>query len=68
VTATGQPKYHDGFLPLMPGFEYVPFNDIDALTAAFSDEVAAVMVEPSRAKAASSRHGRIPAHDPEPLR
>jgi acetylornithine/N-succinyldiaminopimelate aminotransferase len=46
VTATGQPKYHDGFLPLMPGFEYVPFNDIDALTAAFSDEVAAVMVEP----------------------
>lgn len=46
VTATGQPKYHDGFLPLVPGFEYVPFNDIDALTAAFSDEVAAVMVEP----------------------
>lgn len=46
VTATGQPKYHDGFLPLVPGFEYVPFNDIDALSAAFSDEVAAVLVEP----------------------
>ena len=46
VTATAQPKYHEGFLPLLPGFSYIPFNDIDALQAAFSDEVAAVMVEP----------------------
>jgi acetylornithine/N-succinyldiaminopimelate aminotransferase len=46
VTATAQPKYHDGFLPLLAGFEYVPFNDIDALTKAFSDEVAAVLLEP----------------------
>jgi acetylornithine/N-succinyldiaminopimelate aminotransferase len=46
VTATAQPKYHDGFLPMLPGFAYVPFNDIDALKEAFTDEVAAVMVEP----------------------
>jgi len=46
VTATAQPKYHEGFLPLLPGFAYVPFNDIAALEAAFTDEVAAVMVEP----------------------
>ena len=46
VTATAQPKYHEGFLPLLPGFSYIPFNDIDALKAAFTDEVAAVMVEP----------------------
>jgi len=46
VTATAQPKYHEGFLPLLPGFVYVPFNDIEALASAFSDEVAAVMVEP----------------------
>ncbi len=46
VTATAQPKYHEGFLPLLPGFMYVPFNDVAALDAAFSDEVAAVMVEP----------------------
>ena len=46
VTATAQPKYHDGFLPLLPGFQYVPFNDIDALAAAFNDEVAAVFLEP----------------------
>ncbi len=46
VTATAQPKYHEGFMPMLPGFEYVPFNDIEALEEAFSDEVAAVMIEP----------------------
>ena len=46
VTATGQPKYHDGFLPLPAGFVYVPYNDIDALQEAFDEEVCAVMVEP----------------------
>ncbi|MGB2807180.1 MAG: aspartate aminotransferase family protein [Sedimentisphaerales bacterium] len=46
LTATAQPKHHDGLLPLLPGFVYVPFNDIPALKAAFNDEVAAVMIEP----------------------
>ncbi len=46
VTATAQPKYHKGFLPLVPGFVYLPFNDVDALKAAFDDEVCAVIVEP----------------------
>jgi predicted acetylornithine/succinylornithine family transaminase len=46
VTATAQPKYHEGFLPLLPGFIYVPFNDVKALEKAFTDEVAGVMVEP----------------------
>ena len=46
VTATGQPKYHDGFQPLVPGFSYVPFNDIDALKAAITPEVGAIMLEP----------------------
>ncbi len=46
VTATAQPKKHDGFLPLLPGFTYVPFNDANALRAAFTDEVCAVMIEP----------------------
>ncbi|MHC4072642.1 MAG: aminotransferase class III-fold pyridoxal phosphate-dependent enzyme, partial [Planctomycetota bacterium] len=41
-----QPKHHQGLLPLLPGFVYVPFNDVDALESAFSEEVAAVMVEP----------------------
>ena len=46
MTATAQPKHHKGLLPLLPGFVYVPFNDISALESAFSDEVAAVLVEP----------------------
>jgi len=46
VTATAQPKYHKGFLPLVPGFVYVPFNDAEALEKAFDEEVAAVLVEP----------------------
>jgi len=46
MTATAQPKHHEGLLPLLPGFIYVPFNDIAALKAEFNDEVAAVMVEP----------------------
>lgn len=46
LTATAKPKYHEGFLPLLPGFSYVPFNDVEKLQEAFDDEVAAVMVEP----------------------
>jgi acetylornithine/N-succinyldiaminopimelate aminotransferase len=46
LTATAQPKHHEGLLPLLPGFVYVPYNDVPAMEAAFDDEVAAVMVEP----------------------
>ena len=46
ITATAQPKYHQGFLPLVPGFVYVPYNDVAAMEAVFDDEVAAVIVEP----------------------
>ena len=46
VTATAQSKYHQGFSPLVPGFSYIPFNDLDALEEAFDDEVAGVLIEP----------------------
>lgn len=46
VTATGQPKYHDGFQPLVPGFSYVPYNDLGALEAAITPDVGAVLLEP----------------------
>ncbi len=46
VTATGQPKYHQGFEPLLPGFHYVPYDDIDALTEAITPEVGLVLLEP----------------------
>jgi len=52
VTATGQPKYQKHFQPLVPGFEYVPYNDIRAIEEAITDidegdrRVAAIMMEP----------------------
>jgi acetylornithine/N-succinyldiaminopimelate aminotransferase len=52
VTATGQPKYHKNFNPLMPGFAYVDYNDIAALEATIAQldqdqkQVAAIMLEP----------------------
>jgi acetylornithine/succinyldiaminopimelate/putrescine aminotransferase len=46
LSATAQPKYHAGFEPMVPGFSYVPFNDLDAVAAAFDDQTAAVLVEP----------------------
>ena len=46
LTATAQPKYHEGFEPLLAGFAYVPYNDLDAVAKAIDDETAAVLVEP----------------------
>jgi len=46
LTATGQDKFHKGFEPLVPGFFYVPFNDISAVEKAINDKTAAVMIEP----------------------
>ena len=52
VTATGQPKYQKNFNPLVPGFHYVPYNDITALREAIESldaeqrQVAAIMMEP----------------------
>jgi predicted acetylornithine/succinylornithine family transaminase len=46
LTATGQPKYHQGVEPLLPGFSYVPFGDLDAAAKAIDGETAAILVEP----------------------
>ncbi|MBN1788780.1 MAG: aspartate aminotransferase family protein [Sedimentisphaerales bacterium] len=46
MTATAQPKKFENFQPVVPGFVYVPFNDVAELEKAFDDEVAAVMIEP----------------------
>jgi acetylornithine/succinyldiaminopimelate/putrescine aminotransferase len=46
LTATGQPKYREGFEPLVPGFRYVPYGDLAALEAAVTDDVCAVLLEP----------------------
>ncbi len=46
LTATAQPKYHAGFEPMVPGFVYVPYNDIAAVANVLDHETAAVLVEP----------------------
>ncbi len=46
VTATGNPRYMDPFGPLPGGFVYVPYNDIDALRGAITDQTCAIMLEP----------------------
>ncbi|ACI18301.1 aspartate aminotransferase family protein [Dictyoglomus thermophilum] len=46
LSATGQKKYHEGFEPLVPGFTYVPYNDISALENAVDEETCAVILEP----------------------
>lgn len=46
ISATGQPKYHAGFGPLVPGFEHVPYNDLDAMAAAIDETTCAIFVEP----------------------
>jgi acetylornithine/N-succinyldiaminopimelate aminotransferase len=46
VTATGQEKYHQGFLPLLPGIRLVPFDDVDAMAAAIGPETIAILIEP----------------------
>ncbi|HMM67212.1 MAG TPA: acetylornithine transaminase [Dokdonella sp.] len=46
VAATAQPKYHEGYEPLPPGFRYARFNDLEALDRYLTDDVAGVLVEP----------------------
>ncbi len=46
LSATAQPKYHDGFEPMLPGFVYVPFNDVEAVSRSLDGQTAAVLVEP----------------------
>ncbi|WP_256759092.1 acetylornithine transaminase [Cohnella sp. WQ 127256] len=62
LTATGQDKVKEGFLPLPGGFKHVPLHDIAALEAAVTDKTAAIMLELVQAEG-----GVIPV-DPDFLR
>ncbi len=46
ISATGQDAVRKGYNPVVPGFRYVPFGDIDAMRAAVSDKTCAVLLEP----------------------
>jgi len=46
ISATNQPKMRDGFEPLLPGFAYAPFDDLEAALALIDDNTAGFLVEP----------------------
>lgn len=46
LSATGQAKVREDFEPLLEGFRFVPFNDLQALEAAVTERTCAVLVEP----------------------
>ena len=46
LSATGQEKIQLGFAPLIQGFKYVPFGDIDALKQSIGPQTCAIMLEP----------------------
>jgi acetylornithine/N-succinyldiaminopimelate aminotransferase len=51
LAATGQPKYHHGFEPLVPGVRHIPYGDAAALEAALGPATAAFIVEPIQGEA-----------------
>ncbi|MET0180027.1 MAG: aspartate aminotransferase family protein [Novosphingobium sp.] len=46
ISASNQDKMHDGFLPLLPGFRYVDFDDLEGAAAAVGPQTAGFLVEP----------------------
>ena len=53
LTACANPKYQDGYAPLVPGFVRAPYGDIDAITAMLNSDlnICAVMLEPVQGEA-----------------
>ena len=62
LSATGQSKFWQGFDPLLPGFAFVPFNDLDAVARAVDETVCAVMLEPVQGE------GGVNLHSPDYLK
>lgn len=46
LSATAQPKYHDGMKPMLAGFSYAPFGDLDAAAKLIDEETCAILIEP----------------------
>ncbi|MFZ0450375.1 MAG: aspartate aminotransferase family protein [Desulfatiglandaceae bacterium] len=46
LAAIGREEYRKPFEPMVPGFKHVPFNDLDAMKEAVTDETAAIIIEP----------------------
>ena len=46
LSATGQPNFWDGFEPLLPGFKFATFNDLDSVPQLLNAKTCAILVEP----------------------
>jgi predicted acetylornithine/succinylornithine family transaminase len=46
VTATAQPKYHEGLGPMLAGFQYAPHGDLEAVEKVVDDQTGGILVEP----------------------
>lgn len=46
LSATFNPKYRKEFMPLVPGFSHVPYNNFDKLADAVNEETAGIILEP----------------------
>jgi len=62
IAAGGQAKYLEGFGPKAPGFDQVPFGDLDAVKAAITEATAGILIEPVQGE------GGIRSASPEFLR
>jgi acetylornithine aminotransferase len=62
LSATGQDKIKQGFEPVLEGFDYVPFNDINALRGTIGPSTCAVLIEPIQGE------GGVRCPDPEYLK
>jgi acetylornithine/N-succinyldiaminopimelate aminotransferase len=50
ISSTGQPKYHQGFGPMLPGISFADFNDLESVEKQVNANTAAVLVEPLQAE------------------
>ena len=50
ISTTGQPKYHQGFEPLLPGVDFADFNDLSSVEELVTDRTCAILVEPIQAE------------------
>jgi acetylornithine/N-succinyldiaminopimelate aminotransferase len=46
LSATAQPKYHQGVEPMLAGFNYAPYGDLDAAAKLIDSETCAILIEP----------------------